>query len=82
MGGEKFEKMKMDHPVLLKPIREIPSSKEFQKMAELNHFENLLQIVQIPVYKLERMPTFSYRMLVELISILETHNLQDILIED
>ncbi len=74
--------MNMNHPILVKPIREIPTSMEFQEMAKLNHFENLLQIAQVPVYKLERMPIFGYRMLRELISILETYNLQEILIED
>ena len=39
--------MDKNHPVLLKPIRELSASREFMEMAELNHFENLGQMVAI-----------------------------------
>jgi len=74
--------MEMVQPVLFKPIREIVSSNEFLDMVECNNFNNLHEIVQIPVHKLLQLPNFGYRMLNELITILEKYGLEDMLRED
>lgn len=69
------------HPILLKPIRELSASEEFVEMAERNHFENLGQIVQIPICKLGTLPMFGSRMQYELISILMGYGLERMLKE-
>jgi hypothetical protein len=68
--------------ILEKPITQIPTSEEFLAMANRNHFENLAQILEFPVHKMERFEGFNYHILDELIMILKANNLLDRLKEN
>jgi hypothetical protein len=69
------------HPILFKPIRELPLSHEFIGMATINHFEILAQMVAVPVAELEKLPGFRQRLLGELIGILLKYGLENMLKE-
>ena len=71
-----------EHPILSRPIAELATSEEFLEMARKNHFNNLRDIVKLPVYELVKLPSFGYRMLNELIIILKSYELESVLIED
>lgn len=73
--------MKNDQ-LLTTPIETLDVSMEFNAMANANNFKSIQEIVQIPVYELLQMPRFTFRVLNELISILQTNKLECILIED
>lgn len=70
-------KMIVSLNILEKPITQIPTSEEFLAMANLNHFENLSQMLEFPVHELERLEGFNYHILDELITILKSHELLD-----
>jgi DNA-directed RNA polymerase alpha subunit len=80
-GTPETKKMDEKHSILLKPICELPVSKEFMEMAALNHFENLEQIVQKPIYELDKLPLFGARMQYELISTLMGYGMERMLKE-
>jgi DNA-directed RNA polymerase alpha subunit len=74
--------MKEKHPILTRPVNELAISDEFLEMARKNHFNNLEDIVKVPVYELVKLPYSGYRILNELIVILKGYGLDSVLIED
>lgn len=74
--------MVKNHPILAKPIVELATSEEFLEMARKNRFNNLGDIVKVPVYELVKLPLSGYRILNELIIILKAYELDSVLIED
>ena len=64
------------------PVFQLPASREFVYMAGLNHFENLKQMIALPVVELEKRQMFGQRMLGELLELLEIHELGRLLKEN
>ncbi len=58
------------------------TSEEFLQMTLINHFHDLLQILEHPVHELMNREGFNYRMLDELIIILKGYGLLDMLREN
>lgn len=71
----------LTHPILLKPIAALPVSQAFAEMAKANHYTTLQDILKLPLYSFPNRRQSGYRMLKELLGILETHSLEQ-LIED
>ena len=69
------------HPILLKPIMTLGVSEEFAAMAKANGYATLKDVLKEPLHKFPLKPLSGYRMLKELLAILEEHGL-DKLIED
>jgi hypothetical protein len=61
--------------LLSQPAEQLPVSEEFIKMMQQLHFQTLGELVAHPVYQLLKMDGFGYRMLKELIYLLEAHGL-------
>jgi hypothetical protein len=66
-----------EQDILTRPLAQLTTSDEFLSMATLNQFQNLLDILQHPVYKLLELKGFNYHMLDELIVMLKGYGLQD-----
>jgi hypothetical protein len=71
--------MKTVKTELVQPIEHLFISEEFEKMCRLNGFESLKDIVAYPVSDLLNKPGFTMRLLKELIKILESYHLEDVL---
>jgi hypothetical protein len=75
--GVKCEKMLQKQNMLTKPLAQLSASNDFLAMAISNHFQNLQEILQYPVYKLMELNGFNYHTLDELIEMLNEYGLQD-----
>jgi hypothetical protein len=62
-----------------KTIRELPLSEEFKKMAEINGFENLEEILSFSAATLLQRKVFSYHLYKELADYLKEINLLHLL---
>ncbi len=74
--------MKKDHPILYKEIKYLSTSDEFLKMANLNNFQTLQDVLQASFNELMKRPLFDYRMLSELGSMLESYGIGELMDED
>jgi DNA-directed RNA polymerase alpha subunit len=67
-----------DNILLLdQPAESLPVSEEFLKMMHSLQFHTLRELLQHPAHELLEMDGFGYRMLRELLTLLENHNLAD-----
>lgn len=73
--------MTTEDSILTKPIDCFALSDEFWEMVRLNQFHTLGEIVEIPVNKLLKLPYFGYRVLNELITILNCYGMMNVLKE-
>ena len=69
------------HPILEKPIHSLNVSKEFKNMASANKFGTLKEVLKESLHTLPFKKQSGYRMLKEMLDILEENGLAD-LIED
>ena len=69
--------MKRDDSILTKPLDCFALSDEFCEMVRINQFHSLGEIVKMPVSKLLKLPYFKYRVLNELLTILNCYGLMD-----
>jgi len=67
------------HPILLKPILTLGVSEEFEAMAKANGYTTLKDVLKEPLYKFPFKPLSGYRMLKELLAILEEHGLDELM---
>ncbi len=67
------------HPVndevLDQPVAQLPVSPEFLQMMQTLHFQTLRDLLHYPAHQLLQLDGFGYRMLKELITLLEHNNL-------
>lgn len=63
------------HPILAKPIQGMDASKEFKAMARANGYKTLQDIMEISLGDLPFKPRSGYRMLKELLDILDENGL-------
>lgn len=63
------------HPILAKPIQGMDASKEFKAMARANGYKTLQDIMEISLGDLPFKPRSGYRMLKELLDILDKNGL-------
>ncbi len=61
--------------VLDQPVVQLPVSLEFLEMMQTLHFQTLRDLLHYPAYQLLQMDGFGYRMLKELIELLERYDL-------
>lgn len=71
----------VDHPILQVPIFTLEVSKEFMSMAKANKYNTIEDIIKYPLSDLPTKNQSGYRMLRELLDILEANGL-DHLIKD
>jgi hypothetical protein len=64
------------HPILQKAIKNLDVSKEFKAMAKANGFKTLQSILETPLHELPFRPQSGYRVLKELLDILEDNSLR------
>jgi hypothetical protein len=64
------------HPLLQKPITTLGVSDAFVEMANVNGYTTLADILQAPLYMLPLKPCSGYRLLRELITLLEQNGLE------
>lgn len=69
------------HPILYKPIQSMNVSTEFKAMANANEFNTLEEILKESLYELPFKKLSGYRILKEMVDILEENGLSE-LIED
>lgn len=69
------------HSILQKPIQSLDVSAEFKAMANANEFNTLEEILKEPLHELPFKKQSGYRMLKELLTMLEENGLPE-LIED
>ncbi len=62
-------------PILRKPIQNLQVSPEFRAMARANGYRTLYDILQWPVYMIPGKKRSGYRIVRELLDILEEHDL-------
>ncbi len=62
--------------ILSKPLDQFALSDEFLEMVRINNFKNLGEIVTIPLEQLLKLPYFGYRVLTELITILNCYHIK------
>jgi DNA-directed RNA polymerase alpha subunit len=62
--------------ILSKSLDQFALSDEFLEMVRINKFNNLGEIVNIPTEKLLKLPYFGYRVLNELITILNCYHIK------
>ena len=68
--------MKDKGTILSKPLDQFALSDEFLEMVRINNFKNLGEIVTIPLEQLLKLPYFGYRVLTELITILNCYHIK------
>jgi DNA-directed RNA polymerase alpha subunit len=68
--------MKDKDTILSKPLDQFALSDEFLEMVRINNFKNLGEIVTIPLEQLLKLPYFGYRVLTELITILNCYHIK------
>lgn len=69
------------YPILHKAIKSLDVSREFKAMAKANGFKTLQDILDSPLHELPYKQQSGYRMLKELLDVLEVHSLS-FLVED
>lgn len=69
------------HPLLQQPIDSLSVSPEFKVMSKTNGFSTLQEIINEPLHELPLKAQSGYRMLKELLEVLQANGLED-LIED
>lgn len=62
--------------ILSKSLDQFALSDEFLEMVRINNFNNLGEIVNIPTEKLLKLPCFGYRVLKELLTILNCYHIK------
>ena len=67
------------HPILHKPIMTLNVSDEFLAMAEANGYKSLDEILNEPLHKIPFKPLSGYRVLKELVDILEENGLDELM---
>jgi hypothetical protein len=67
--------LEITHPILHKAIKNLDVSKEFKAMAKANGFKTLKDILDMPLHELPYKPQSGYRMLRELLDIVEISGL-------
>lgn len=65
----------LTHPILTKPIHSMDVSKEFKAMAEANEFKTLEEMLKESLHDLPNKKLSGYRILKEMLDILEQHGL-------
>lgn len=65
------------HPILEEAIQGIDASREFKAMAKRNGYKTLQEMLDNPLGELPFKPLSGYRMLKELLDILEENGLAD-----
>ena len=66
----------MDNSIILQqPLRELPLSEEFKKMAEINGFENMEEILSFPAESLLQRQGVNYHLYKELADYLKENKL-------
>jgi len=70
-----------NHPILAKPIQGMDVSKEFKAMARANDYRTLQDVIETSLGDLPFKPRSGYRMLKELLDILDENGLVQ-LVED
>lgn len=70
------------HSILQKAIKNLDVSKEFKAMAKANGFKTLQDILDMPLHELPYKPQSGYRMLKELLDLLEAHSLSSTIEEE
>ena len=71
-----------ENPILIKDLEQLQVSDEFRLMAKQNGFNNLGEIIDVPISELKQKPGMNYRMLAELGEVLTSYDLIDIVDED
>lgn len=66
------------HPILQKAIQGLNVSKEFKAMAKANGYKTLQHILDHPLHELPFKAKSGYRMLKEMLDILDENGLQDL----
>jgi DNA-directed RNA polymerase alpha subunit len=66
------------HPILQKAIKNLDVSKEFKAMAKANGFKTLQNILDMPLHELPHKPQSGYRMLKELLDLLNEYNIPEL----
>lgn len=66
----------MTHPLLQQPITTLGVSDAFVEMANVNGYETLADILALPLYSLPFKPSSGYRLLRELLTLLEENGLE------
>jgi len=69
----------LDHPVLHKAIGSLNVSAEFKLMAKANQFNTLEDVLKEPLDGLPFKKLSGYRMLRELLTVLEQHGLHELM---
>lgn len=69
------------HPILQKAIKNLDVSKEFKAMAKANGFKTLQDILDMPLQELPYKPQSGYRMLRELLHLLDEYSIS-VLVEE
>lgn len=67
------------HPILQKAIQGLNVSKEFKAMAKANGYKTLQNILDHPLHELPFKLLSGYRILKELLDILEQNNLSELI---
>lgn len=62
-------------PLLCKPITSLPVTREFKAMARANGYKTLREVLQCSIYQLPHKRLSGYRMLRELLDVLQEHEL-------
>ncbi len=68
-------RLPVSNEVLDQPVAQLPVSREFLEMMQTLHFHTLRDLLRYPAYQLLQMEGFGYRMLKELIELLERYDL-------
>lgn len=71
-----------DHPVLQKPIHSLNVSPEFRAMARANGYKTLEDIIKAPLHDLPEKKKSGYRVLKELLDLLEQFGLSQLINDD
>ncbi len=69
------------HPILQKAIKNLDVSKEFKTMAKANGFKTLQSILDMPLHELPYKPQSGYRILKELLDLLNEQGLSELVNE-
>lgn len=65
--------------ILCKPITELPLSSEFKVMASVNEFSTLADLLIVPHYSIHALPKSGYRIVKELLMLLEREKLLELI---
>ncbi|HEY4787275.1 MAG TPA: hypothetical protein VIH57_14550 [Bacteroidales bacterium] len=74
--------MELNYPVLEKTITSLEASIEFKEMCRINGFMTLSDIVELPVYMLEKKPGMNNHLLIEFFQITKKYGLEGMVREE